>query len=171
MVFQDPFLFRGSLAENLRYGAGVVADARVRQAAEMVGLEPLLRALPRGLASDLTEAGRSLSGGARQRIPLGRAFLRSPALLVLDEATSAIDSETEEAIFDRLAAWLSGRTVLVIAHRFSTVRRLPRVLVLEHGALAGDDSPAALLASCPPFRQLFASQVEERQAKGLEAAP
>lgn len=160
VVFQEPFLFRGTLAENLRYGAVAVADARVRQAAETVGLESLLRALPRGLASDLTEAGRSLSGGERQRIALGRALLRSPALLVLDEATSAIDSETEEAIFDRLAPWLAERTVLVMAHRLSTVRRLPRVLVLEQGRLVGDGAPPALLATCPPFRQLFASQVE-----------
>lgn len=165
VVFQEPFLFRGSLAQNLTYGAGAVPEARVRQAAETVGLEALLRALPHGLASDLTEAGRSLSGGERQRIALGRALLRSPALLVLDEATSAIDSETEEAIFDRLAPWLAGRTVLVMAHRYSTVRRLPRVLVLEHGALVGDAAPAALLASCPSFRQLFASQVEERQVE------
>lgn len=164
VVFQEPFLFRGSLADNLSYGAGPVAEARVRQAAELVGLETLLRALPRGLASDLTEAGRSLSGGERQRIALGRAFLRSPALLVLDEATSAIDSETEEAIFDRLAPWLAGRTVLVMAHRFSTVSRLPRVLVLERGKLAADAPPAALLESFPPFRQLFASQVAERAA-------
>jgi len=178
VVFQEPFLFRGSLAENLRYGAAEVSATRLRQAAETVGLEPLLRALPRGLASDLTEAGRSLSGGERQRIALGRALLRSPALLVLDEATSAIDSETEEAIFDRLTPWLAARTVLVMAHRFSTVRRLPRVLVLEHGRLVGDGSPPALLASCPSFRQLFASQVAERQlaeqpveARQVEAPP
>ena len=160
VVFQEPFLFRGSLAENLRYGAPQVADARVLEAAEAVGLESLLRALPRGLASDLTEAGRSLSGGERQRVALGRAVLRSPALLVLDEATSAIDSETEEAIFERLAPWLAARTVLVMAHRFSTVRRLPRVVVLENGRLLGDGPPQALLASCPSFRQLFASQID-----------
>ncbi len=160
VVFQEPFLFRGTLAENLRYGAGAVSDARVRKAAETVGLEGLLRALPRGLASDLTEAGRSLSGGERQRIALGRVFLRSPALLVLDEATSAVDSETEEAIFERLAPWLAERTVLVMAHRFSTVRRLPRVVVLERGRRVGDGAPRSLLASCPSFRQLFASQVE-----------
>lgn len=167
VVFQEPFLFRGTLADNLRYGSPTVSDARLRLAAETVGLESLLRALPRGLASDLIEAGRSLSGGERQRIALGRAFLREPALLVLDEATSAIDSETEEAIFDRLGPWLAERTVLVMAHRFSTVRRLPRVVVLERGRLAGDGSPQALLAGCPPFRQLFASQVEGEPGAAL----
>jgi ATP-binding cassette subfamily B protein len=170
VVFQEPFLFRGSLAENLRYGAGAVPESQVRQAAETVGLETLLRALPRGLASDLTEAGRSLSGGERQRIALGRALLRAPALLILDEATSAIDSETEEAIFERLTPWLAARTVLVMAHRFATVRRLPRVVVLEHGRLVGDDTPQALLATCAPFRQLFASQVDERPAEGQRPA-
>lgn len=164
VVFQEPFLFRGSLAENLRYGAGEVSESRLREVAETIGLEGLLRALPHGLASDLVEAGRSLSGGERQRIALGRALLRDPALLVLDEATSAIDSETEEAIFERLAPWLARRSVLVMAHRFSTVRRLPRVVVLERGRQVGDGAPLALLASCPPFRQLFASQVEARGA-------
>lgn len=171
VVFQEPFLFRGTLAQNLRYGAGSVSDARVRQAAETVGLESLLRALPRGLASELTEAGRSLSGGERQRIALGRAYLRSPALLILDEATSAIDSETEEAIFDRLEPWLAGRTVLVMAHRLSTVRRLPRVVVLERGRRVGDGSPLQLLASCAPFRQLFASQVELPPAVPVTEVP
>jgi ATP-binding cassette subfamily B protein len=160
VVFQEPFLFRGTLADNLRYGAGSPSDARVLEAAERVGLEGLLRTLPRGLASDLAEAGRSLSGGERQRIALGRAYLRSPALLVLDEATSAIDSETEEAIFERLAPWLADRTVLVMAHRLSTVRRLPRVVVLERGRRVGDGAPQVLLATCPPFRLLFASQAE-----------
>ncbi len=160
VAFQDPFLFRGTLAENLRYGAGAVSEARLREIAETVGLEGLLRALPRGLASDLAEAGRSLSGGEKQRIALGRALLRAPDLLVLDEATSAIDSETEEAIFDRLSPWLAGRSLLVMAHRFSTVRRLPRVVVLERGRSVGDGAPLALLESCPTFRQLFAAQLE-----------
>ena len=137
-----------------------------------VGLETLLRALPRGLASDLTEAGRSLSGGERQRIALGRALLRSPAVLILDEATSAIDSETEEAIFERLTPWLAARTVLVMAHRFSDRSAACRASSCSStGRLVGDGSPQTLLASCPPFRQLFASQVEERQAGGDRRPP
>jgi ABC-type multidrug transport system fused ATPase/permease subunit len=158
VVFQEPFLFRASLAENLGYGAGAPSEVELRRAAEAAGLETLLRVLPRGLRSDLEEAGRSLSAGERQRIALARAVLRAPALLVLDEATSSVDSETEEAILDRLGPWFAQRTVLLISHRFSTVRRQPRVLVLERGRLAGDGRPEALLETCSSFRQLFAAQ-------------
>jgi ABC-type multidrug transport system fused ATPase/permease subunit len=159
IVFQEPLVFRGSLAENLGYGAGPQPRERLLEVAEQVGLEDLLSALPHGLESPLVEAGRSLSGGERQRIALARAVLRAPRLLLLDEATSAVDGETEERIFDRLEGFLAGRTVLVAAHRYALVRRMPRSLLLAGGRVAADGPPQALAARSAPFRELFATQL------------
>jgi ABC-type multidrug transport system fused ATPase/permease subunit len=159
VAFQEPLVFHGTLAENLAYGAGAVPRTRLLDVAEQVGLEELLATLPGSLEGRLVEAGRSLSGGERQRIALARAVLRAPRLLLLDEATSAVDGETEEKIAERLAPFFRGRTVLVAAHRFATVKRLPRALHLAGGRIAGDGRPEELLASAA-FRELFAGQVE-----------
>jgi ATP-binding cassette subfamily B protein len=116
--------------------------------------------MPGGLDGSLLEAGRNLSGGQKQRIALARAVLSDPPVLVLDEATSALDSETEGKLLDDLGPWLARRTVIVMAHRLSTVARYPRVIVLADGRVAGDGPVSRLLDSCPPFRALFAGQVE-----------
>ncbi|MBI4516413.1 MAG: ABC transporter ATP-binding protein [Deltaproteobacteria bacterium] len=160
VVEQDPFLFSGPLIDNLLYGAWDAPRSAIDRAVEWAGLEPLLRALPQGLFGSLAEAGKDLSGGQKQRIALARAILREPAVLVLDEATSAIDSEGEAQIFARMADWLAQRTVLVIAHRLSTVSRFARVVVLAGGRVAGDGNVIELQRSCPAFSRLFAEQMQ-----------
>ncbi len=156
---QMPFVFTGTLFENIRYGSPTATREEVRAAASRAGLDQFMAALPAGLESYLTESGRNLSGGQQQRIALARAIVRDPMIVVLDEATSAIDSETEEEIFSVLEPWLARRTVLLMTHRLSTVIRFPRVIVLDQGRIVGDGSVAQLLESCPVFKRLFAEQV------------
>jgi len=160
VVEQDVFLFAGSLAENIRYGAPCCDPAGARDAAVLAGLGPLLVSLPRGLDSTLAEGGRDLSGGEKQRIALARAILKDPAVLVLDESLSAVDSESEARIFERLEDWFSRRTVLVLAHRLSTVMRFPRSALLQDGRIAAEGNPADLLSGHAPFARLFADQAE-----------
>lgn len=169
VVEQEPVLFGESLAENVRFGTWDATDAEVAEALSLCGLADLAASLPRGPSTPLLEAGRDLSGGERQRIALARAVLRDPAVLVLDEATSALDGEAEAALLDRLAPWLSRRTVIVMAHRFSTVARLPRVVVLEEGTVVAGGPVRDLLAGSPAFARLFGSQVAA--ASGAIVAP
>ena len=159
VVEQDAFVFAGSLADNVRYGSWEASRGDVERAIALAGLETFAHALPGGLDGELREGGRNLSGGQRQRIALARAIVREPAVLVLDEATSALDGDTEAQIFAKLDRWLAGRTVVVMAHRLSTVTRFPRVLVLEDGRLVAEGSAADLERTCPPFRRLFAEQL------------
>jgi ABC-type multidrug transport system fused ATPase/permease subunit len=159
VVEQEPFMLRGSLLDNLRYGSFEVGVGEVEKAARLAGLGPLIDAAPEGLLVPCAEAGRSLSGGQRQRVALARAVVRDPALLVLDEATSAVDSETEEQILADLDEWLAGRTVIVMAHRLSTIRRAPRIALLLGGRIAADGTLEELLASSEAFRALFAAQL------------
>lgn len=159
VIEQEPFVFSGPVAENVRYGARGATLAEIHEAVRSVGLEAWVAGLPDGLATVLTEAGRNLSVGQKQRIALARAILCAPRVLILDEATSALDSETEDLIFSRLSDWLRQRTVIVMAHRLSTVSRLERVVVLEAGHIVGDGTAPRLLGTCPAFATLFAGQV------------
>jgi ABC-type multidrug transport system fused ATPase/permease subunit len=159
LVEQEPFLFSGRLIDNLRYGSWDAPRQRIEEAVALAGLESIVAALPAGLDTPMAEAGRDLSVGQKQRIALARAIVRNPAVLVLDEATSALDSDTERQIFTQLDAWLRRRTTLIIAHRFSTVSRFGRVVVLDRGRIVGDGSVPSLLAHCPVFTQLFGEQL------------
>ncbi len=156
---QKPFVFTGTLFENIRYGSPRATREQVGTAASQAGLDQFIASLPGGLDSYLAESGRNLSGGQQQRIALARAIIRDPLVLILDEATSAIDSETEEEIFSRLGPWLAKRTLLLMTHRLSTVIRFPRVIVFDQGRMVGDGSAAHLLETCPVFKRLFAEQV------------
>lgn len=170
VVEQEPVLFGDSIAENVRFGTWDATDEAVEEALDLCGLSELVASLPRGKSTPLLEAGRDLSGGERQRIALARAVLRDPAVLVLDEATSALDGEAESALLSRLCPWLSRRTVLVMAHRFSTVAPLPRVVVLEQGRVESDGSVRDLLPASPAFARLFGAQVAAA-SDAIVAAP
>ncbi len=159
VVEQKPFIFRGPLKENIRYGSWTAPGSAIETAVRLAGLEDLVRDLPGGLDAVLEEGGHSLSGGQMQRIALARAIVRDPAILILDEATSAIDSDTERRIFEQLKDWLTQRTVVVMAHRLSTISRFARIVVLDGGHIIGDGSLKELFKSCPPFLKLFAEQV------------
>ncbi len=159
VVEQEPFVFSGPLIDNLRYGCWQAPPAAIEAAVVLAGLERLVQSLPGGLRARLDEVGRDLSGGQKQRIALARAIVREPTVLVLDEATSALDSDTERQVFTQLAEWLGRRTVLIMAHRLSTISRFDRVVVLEGGRVVGDGGVPELLRGCPSFGRLFAEQV------------
>ncbi len=132
-VAQDVFLFQGTVRENLTYGRPGATEAEVVQAATLAEAHGFIQGLPHGYDTIVGERGQKLSGGQRQRLTLARAILRDPAILVLDEATSAVDNETEAAIQRSLERVSAGRTTIVIAHRLSTVRHADRIHVLESG--------------------------------------
>lgn len=160
VVEQKPFLFSGPLIENLRYGSWDAREAEIQQAIEVCGLRPLVERHPLGISASLRESGGDLSAGERQRIALARAIVKNPALLVLDEATSAIDSQAEADVFARLEPWLAQRTVILMAHRLSTVRRVSRVVVLAGGRVSGDGTLDELAGGESVFTTLFCDQLE-----------
>src|SRR5205814_3368283 len=133
VVTQETILFSGSVVDNIRYGLPEASDAQVMEAARVANARDFILALPEGFQTDVGERGQRLSGGQLQRIALARAVLADPAILVLDEATSAVDAESEALIQEALARVTRGRTTFVIAHRMSTVRRSDRIIVMEHG--------------------------------------
>jgi subfamily B ATP-binding cassette protein MsbA len=171
VVPQEPFLFSGSILDNLTYGTSHASAAAIDEAVQRAGLASWLRSLPNGLQASLDEAGRNLSGGQKQRIALARAIVARPAVLVLDEATSALDSETEENIMAGLADWLAQRTVLVMAHRLSTVLRVPRVLVLQSGRIVEEGLPRELLQTSSHFRRIFREQLDTTAVTQRRTAP
>jgi len=134
MVFQDVFLFSGTVEENLRLGEDTPRDA-LERALRLVDADPVIARLPKGLSSRVHERGLSLSVGERQLLSFARALAADPPILVLDEATSSVDAETEGRIQEALARALRGRTALIVAHRLSTVRLADRILVLHRGEL------------------------------------
>jgi ATP-binding cassette subfamily B protein len=134
-VSQDVFLFHGTVRENVAYGRMDATQEEIEEAARLAEAHDFILELPQGYDTVVGERGQKLSGGQRQRLSLARAILRDPAILVLDEATSAVDNETEAAIQRSLAHVSHGRTVVVIAHRLSTVRDADRIWVLESGQI------------------------------------
>lgn len=135
-VSQEVFLFHGSVRDNIAYGRGEASQSDIEEAARLAEAHDFILGLPQGYDTVVGERGQKLSGGQRQRISLARAILRNPAILVLDEATSAVDNETEAAIQRSLARVAKGRTAVVIAHRLSTVRDAHKIWVLEAGRVA-----------------------------------
>ncbi len=159
VVEQKPFLFSGPLIDNIRYGTWDAPNQAIGEAVHLVGLDPLVLESPRGIHAVLQEEGGNLSGGQRQRIALARAVLRNPAVLVLDEATSALDSKAERMVFENLESWLSQRTVIVMAHRLSTIRRISRIVVIEDGVVVHEGNLDALTRQCSEFNSLFMEQL------------
>ncbi|MGV0838258.1 ABC transporter ATP-binding protein [Mycolicibacterium thermoresistibile] len=145
MVTQENFMFDGTVADNIRFGRPDATDAEVAAAAEAVGADRFIAALPDGYDTDVAKRGGRLSAGQRQLIAFARAFLADPAVLILDEATSALDIPSERMVQRALRTVLADRTALVIAHRLSTVEIADRVLVLEHGRIEEDGPPGELI--------------------------
>ncbi len=155
VVTQETILFSGSIAENIRYGRPEATEAEILEAARVANAHEFISGLPEGYATEVGERGQRLSGGQLQRIALARAVLGNPPILVLDEATSAVDVESEVLIQDALAGVMRGRTTFVIAHRASTVRRADRIVVLDHGRIVEEGPHDALVARDGRYRQLF----------------
>ncbi|WP_218974406.1 ABC transporter ATP-binding protein [Streptomyces sp. NP160] len=160
-VSQDAFLFHGTVRENIAYGRPDATDAQVEEAARAAEAHDFVAALPDGYATVVGERGQTLSGGQRQRLALARALLRDPALLVLDEATSAVDTETEAAIQRSLTRVTATRTALVVAHRLSTVRDADRIWVLSAGRVAESGTHDELVALGGAYAGLWAVQTGE----------
>jgi ATP-binding cassette, subfamily B, bacterial len=160
LVFEETFLFSESVRENIRVGRPDANDLDVRHAAELAGAAEFIGALPDGYETVLGERGFSLSGGQRQRIAIARAILADPAVLVLDDATSAVDATKEHEIRAALAEVMHGRTTLVIAHRPATIALADRVAVLEGGRIVDEGTHGELLHRSERYRTLLALQSE-----------
>ena len=175
-VGQDVFLFHGSVRENVAYGRPGALDGEVEQAARVAEADEFVRALPLGYATLVGERGQKLSGGQRQRLSIARAVLRDPPVLVLDEATSSVDNETEAAIQRSLERLSVGRTTIVIAHRLSTVRHADRIHVLQQGRICESGTHEELLERDGVYAALWRVQTGEaavavrRPRLGAEAA-
>jgi ABC-type multidrug transport system fused ATPase/permease subunit len=145
MVTQESYLFSGSIADNIRFGRPEATMAEVEEATRAIGAHGFIATLPEGYETPVSNRGGLLSAGQRQLIAFSRAFLADPAVLILDEATSSLDVPSERLVQRALRTILSGRTAMIIAHRLSTVEIADRVLVLEHGRIVEDGTPAGLV--------------------------
>ena len=161
IVLQDPFLFNGTVAENIRFGRLQASDAEVEAAARAVGAHDFIVKLRQGYNTSVEEGGVLLSVGQRQLISFARALLADPRILILDEATSSVDTQTERIIQQALARLLKGRTAFVIAHRLSTVVNADRILVIQGGRVVEQGSHAELLAAGGVYYQLYSTGFEE----------
>lgn len=162
LVSQDVFLFHGTVRENITYGTFDATDAQIIEAAQVAEAHDFITALPEGYDTIVGERGQKLSGGQRQRISIARAVLKNPPVLVLDEATSSVDNETEAAIQRSLDKIAVGRTTIVIAHRLSTVRNADQIFVLENGTLKEAGQHSELLAQEGLYAALWRVQMGER---------
>jgi ATP-binding cassette subfamily B protein len=158
VVPQDISLFHRSIMENIRYGRPTATDDEVRRATVAARCD-FVETLPEGLATMVGDRGVKLSGGQRQRIAIARAFLKDAPILLLDEATAALDSESEEAIREALGRLMRGRTVIAIAHRLATLRNFDRVIMLKGGKIIEDGAPDRLMQGQGPYRELVTQEM------------
>jgi ATP-binding cassette, subfamily B, bacterial len=158
VVSQEPVIFSGSIAANIRYGREDATDAQVLAAAQAAAASEFIEKLPQGFDTLVGERGVTLSGGQRQRLAIARAILRDAPLLLLDEATSALDAENERLVQTALGNLMVGRTTLVIAHRFSTIQRLKRIVVVDEGRVVAQGSHAELVAGGGLYARLASLQ-------------
>jgi ATP-binding cassette, subfamily B, multidrug efflux pump len=163
IVLQDPFLFTGTIETNIRLGTPDIDRGTVERAVEEIGLGDFVRSLPEGVASSVNERGSTLSVGQRQLINFARALAHNPRFLILDEATSSVDTKTELLIREALNRLLSGRTALVIAHRLSTIQHADRILVFHKGRLREQGAHQELLAERGIYYRLYQLQYKEQE--------
>jgi subfamily B ATP-binding cassette protein MsbA len=172
IVPQDPALFSGTIRDNIAYARPGASPADVEAAARAAHAHEFVERLPRGYETLVGERGVKLSGGQRQRVAIARAILKNPAVLILDEATSNLDTESERLIEDALGRLLVGRTTLIIAHRLSTVRRADRLVVLDHGRIVEEGSHAELLELRGVYARLYQRQFrDEDQVREVRLEP
>jgi ATP-binding cassette subfamily B protein len=171
IVLQDPFLFTGTLETNVRLGDEEIGQERVEAALREVGLGSLLSTLPEGILTNVSERGATFSVGQRQLISFARALAHNPRFLILDEATSSVDTKTEVMIREALDRLLEGRTAMVIAHRLSTIQHADRILVFHKGKLREQGSHQQLLAMHGIYYRLYQLQYKDQELRtSLETA-
>jgi ATP-binding cassette subfamily B multidrug efflux pump len=163
LVLQDVHLFSGTIAENIRLGNAAIDDERVRRAAAAVHAEPFIARMPAGYASAVAERGSTLSVGQKQLLSFARALAFDPQVLILDEATSSVDTDTEIVIRDALRVLMAGRTTIAIAHRLSTIQDMDKILVLHKGRIRESGTHQELLAQRGIYFKLFELQYQSRQ--------
>jgi ATP-binding cassette subfamily B multidrug efflux pump len=163
VVLQDPFLFSGTIGGNIRLGTERIQDAHVQQAAEDVNLAEFIDSLPKGFDEEVRERGSTLSTGQKQLISFARALAHDPKILILDEATSSVDTETEFRVRDALARMVEGRTSLIIAHRLSTIQRADKILVMHKGQLREMGKHQELLAHRGIYYKLYQLQYKDQE--------
>ena len=163
VVLQDPFLFSGTVAGNIRLGTARIQDEDVEQAAEDVNLADFIRTLPGGFQEEVRERGSTLSTGQKQLISFARALAHNPKILILDEATSSVDTETEFRVRDALNRMVEGRTSLIIAHRLSTVQRADKIIVMHKGQVREMGSHQQLLAQRGIYYKLYQLQYKDQE--------
>jgi len=163
VVLQDPFLFSGTVAGNIRLGTARIQDQDVEQAAEDVNLADFIRSLPGGFKEEVRERGSTLSTGQKQLISFARALAHSPKILILDEATSSVDTETEFRVRDALNRMVEGRTALIIAHRLSTIQRADKIIVMHKGQVREMGSHQQLLAQRGIYYKLYQLQYKDQE--------
>ena len=171
LVLQDVHLFSGTIASNIRLGSPI-PDERVREAARTVHAHRFIEALPEGYATEVKERGSTLSVGQKQLLSFARALAHDPRVLILDEATSSVDTETEQLIQDALRVLLRGRTAIVIAHRLSTIQNVDEILVLHKGRIRERGTHQELLLRRGIYWRLYQLQYKDQElrlAGGAEA--
>src|SRR5580765_942981 len=163
VVLQDPFLFSGTVGGNIRLGSDWIDDRDVERAAEEVNLADFIRTLPGGFAEEVRERGSTLSTGQKQLISFARALAHNPQVLILDEATSSVDTETEFRVRDALSRMVQGRTSLIIAHRLSTIQRADKIIVMHKGKVREMGTHQQLLANRGVYYKLYQLQYKDQE--------
>jgi ATP-binding cassette subfamily B protein len=158
MVLQDPWLFAGTIRENIRYGRQSATDEEILAAAQATYVDRFVHSLPHGYDTVLEEDAANLSAGEKQLLTIARAFVARPSVLILDEATSSVDTRTEKLLQQAMASLRQGRTSFVIAHRLSTIRDADLILVMEHGAIVEKGTHDELIAAGGAYHRLYQSQ-------------
>jgi ATP-binding cassette subfamily B protein len=170
VVLQDPFLFSGTIAQNIRLGSDWITDDEVANAAEEVNVADFIRTLPQGFAEPVLERGSTLSTGQKQLISFARALAHRPGILILDEATSSVDTETEFRVRLALERMITGRTSVLIAHRLSTIQRADTILVMHKGKLREQGTHQELLAMHGLYFKLYQLQYKDQELDADAAA-
>jgi ATP-binding cassette subfamily B multidrug efflux pump len=167
---QDPFLFTGTIAENIRLGSDWISEERMKEAADEVNVGDFIRALPQGFDEPLRERGNSLSTGQKQLINFARALAHDPRILVLDEATSSVDTDTEMRVRSALERMVQGRTSVIVAHRLSTVQQADRILVMHKGQLRELGTHQELLGQRGIYWKLYQLQYKDQEVPEAKLA-
>jgi ATP-binding cassette subfamily B protein len=163
VVLQDPFLFTGTIEGNIRLGTEWITNAQIAKAAEDVNLGDFIRGLPKGFKEEVNERGTTLSTGQKQLISFARALAHDPKILILDEATSSVDTETEFRVRDALSRMVRGRTSVIIAHRLSTIQQADKIIVMHKGHVREMGTHQELLAQRGIYYKLYQLQYKDQE--------